>query len=111
MPLHPRRLNWRGFNQAELIAQAVADVLYTQNESRILIRTAGTDSQAELKDKKDRIKNIGNIFKVTDTEKIKNRNILLVDDICTTGATLNQCAKVLKEAGAKKVIAFVVARG
>ena len=67
--------------------------------------------QAELKDKEKRIKNAQNIFTSLEKEKIKGKTIILVDDISTTGSTLNEAAKVLKQSGAEKIIGLVVAKG
>ena len=111
MPLYPRRLNWRGFNQAEIIAQFLADLLQQNIQTNILIRIKETKPQADIKQKDERLKNPKNKFKIINASNIKNRNIILVDDICTTGATLNECARLLKEAKARKIVAFVIARG
>lgn len=111
LPLYYRRLNWRGFNQAEIIAQSLADILKIDFETGLLERT-GSRPQADIEIKEERIINAKGVYKKRgNLEKVKNRVVILVDDVCTTGATLNACARILKEAGAKKVIGFVVARG
>ena len=111
VPLSKKRLNWRGFNQAGLLAKDISDAYYMSYRGDILTRTADSKHQADIKVKEDRIHNIRNNFAVTNGALARDRTIILVDDICTTGATLNECAKVLKENGAKKVIGFVIARG
>lgn len=111
VPLFYRRLNWRGFNQAELIAKSLADMLQAHCQPNILLRTKESKPQADISEKSERLKNPVNIFKLTENEFVKDKTIILTDDICTTGATLNECARILKEAGAKKVIGFVIARG
>lgn len=111
VPLYKKRLNWRGFNQAELLAQSIADSYHLSYVGDVLIRTANYKHQADIKTKEDRFNNVKNNFIATNSEVIKGRTVLLVDDICTTGATLNECARVLKEGGAKKVIGLVIARG
>lgn len=111
IPLHPRRLNWRGFNQAEIIAQSLGNYTQQNIQTNILIRLGQSRTQANIKEKDQRLNNPKNKFNVINTSIIKNKTIILVDDICTTGATLNECARILKEAGAKKVIGFVIARG
>ena len=111
VPLHPRRLNWRGFNQAEVISKIIAGITQLEVKNDILFRIAVSKPQADIEKKEERLKNMVNKFKISTKQELKNRTIILADDICTTGATLNECAKVLKNAGAKKVIGFVVARG
>ena len=77
----------------------------------ILARIVYNKPQAEIKLKKDRQKNIKNCFSCNGLKKIKNKTIILVDDIVTTGSTLNECAKVLKNSGARRVIGLTFARG
>lgn len=115
VPLTKRRLNWRGFNQTELIAQGVYEFLKSNYErvelnSQILKRTKRTIPQTELK-LEERDKNVKNIFTCIDKQKIIKRKILIIDDIYTTGATMNECAKVLKKSGAKEVTGLVFAKG
>ncbi|MDP3792106.1 MAG: phosphoribosyltransferase family protein [bacterium] len=111
VPLFYRRLNWRGFNQAELIASSLADMLQTYYQPNTLLRIRGSKPQADISEKIDRLKNPTNIFKLNKDMSVGNKTMILVDDICTTGATLNECARILKESGAKKIIGFVIARG
>lgn len=112
VPLHKRRLRWRGFNQTELLAEIICQEFKLVLENNILIRKKYTVPQAKLK----RIKRLKNIQKAFDInkkyqDKITNTKILLVDDISTTGATLNECAKILKKYGAKEVWGIVLSRG
>ncbi len=109
VPLHPRRFAERGFNQAELIAQDVGKSSGIPVSSDLLKRVRYTRIQARL-NKDERIKNIKDAFKINKDIDIKNKNILLVDDVFTTGSTLQECAKVLKQAGASSVRGFSVAR-
>lgn len=111
IPLHRRRHNFRGFNQSELIAANVAKSAILEMRNDILIRTGSATPQAQLENREARLKNITNCFQCINSELIRGRSILLIDDVCTTGATLNECAKVLKASGAKKVSALVIARG
>jgi ComF family protein len=111
VPLHIRRLNWRGFNQAELLAKNIADTYHMPYDGNILIKIVNSKHQANIRPKEERIDNVKGSFAVIESETVKNRTIILVDDICTTGATLNECAKILKEGGAKRIIGFVIARG
>jgi competence protein ComFC len=119
IPLAPRRYRERGFNQAELICRElikinnIRDSVNIKLENNILIKPKDTEHQARIKDRRVRLKNLSGSFAVKNTEenirKIKNRNIILIDDITTTGATLTEAKKVLKKSGARKVIAFTVA--
>ncbi|TSC74040.1 MAG: phosphoribosyltransferase [Parcubacteria group bacterium Gr01-1014_44] len=111
IPLHWRRLNWRSYNQSELLAREIANEFNLNIENDILLRTKHKKPQAELADKTARIKNAQNIFSCSESEKIKGKVIILVDDITTTGSTLDEAARILKESGAEKVIGLVVAKG
>lgn len=111
VPLHPRRLNWRGFNQSELLAKNLADTFQMEMVGDVIERAGNVTPQADIKNKEERLKNLNGIFKIADKNKLTGRQVLLVDDVCTTGATLNECAKVLKTNGATKVVGLVVARG
>lgn len=111
IPLHPIRLNWRGFNQAELIAEIIAEITNLKINNKLLIKKSISKPQAEIENKQERISNLRDKFKISSIREIENRTVILVDDICTTGATLNEVAKILKENGAKNVLGFVIARG
>lgn len=116
VPLHVKRLRWRGFNQSRLLAEQMSLKLAPPMKlevSDLLERQRHSRPQMEIKNHQERLQNVRDIFflaRDADCEKIRDKKILLVDDICTTGATLRECAKVLKSAGAKKVFAAVVAR-
>ena len=111
VPLHARKLRQRGFNQSELIArdaiktEAVGMVLH----SRVLERRRETQSQIGLT-RHQRRENIRGAFAVTRPEEIAGREILLVDDVFTTGTTVSECARVLRRAGASKIFVATVAR-
>lgn len=109
IPLHLSRQKWRGFNQAEILAQELAYHLKIPVSNNVLVKTKATRPQAELTGKK-RKENIKGVFKIINPEKIKGKNILLVDDIYTTGTTMKRAAKILKENGAKEIIGLVIAR-
>lgn len=110
VPLHRRRLNWRGFNQSELIGRAIGKGLGI-DFLIALSRTRHTIPQAEIQERGLRIENVKNVFSCSEPELVRGRTILLVDDVYTTGSTLDDCARALKSAGAKEVIGFVFARG
>lgn len=110
VPIHKQRENWRGFNQSELLAKSLADIFQMESAPDVLARTKNTIPQADIEEREKRMENIKSAFNCLVPSKISGRTALLVDDICTTGATLNECAKVLKNNGAKSVIALVLAR-
>jgi len=111
IPLHPRRLNWRGFNQSELLAKDLADTFQMEMADDVIERTVNTIPQVDIKEREERLKNLNGIFEIKNGSRIVGREILLIDDVCTTGATLNECARALKANGASKVVALVIARG
>lgn len=112
IPLHKRRLRTRGFNQSEKIVAALK--LLDTNESflyadDILVKIKETAPQASLKNKQERSQNIRGCFTVRNAEKIKNKVVIVVDDITTTGATLNEALGALKNAGASAVYGIAIA--
>lgn len=116
VPLHPRRLRWRGFNQARLLAENISQNLAPPLKIPvldILERKKYNKPQMELRNYQDRLGNVRNLFQIksgANLNPVKNKTILLIDDIATTGATLEECAKVLKDTGARKIVAAVVTR-
>lgn len=109
VPLHRRRLKERGFNQSLLLAKVLASHLGSQLDYLSLIRRRDTRPQTGL-GKEERRKNVANAFSITPPEIFKDKKILLVDDVFTTGHTLNECAKSVKKSGALKVICLALAR-
>lgn len=109
VPLHPKRLRERGFNQGLLLAGHVARRLDTKLDFLALRRVRYTSPQMGLK-KGARQKNVRGAFGLKHPEVVKGKKVLLVDDVATTGNTLNECARALKRAGCKKVICLTVAR-
>ena len=87
----------------------ILTLLQNTNDFNILIKIKETEHQANIKERKDRLKNLSGSFSVKNAEMIKSRNIILIDDVITTGATLSEARKTLKQFGAKKIIAFTVA--
>lgn len=110
VPLHKKRLRWRGFNQAEKIAKGLSSALGILLYTNVLIRQKETLLQIDLLEE-ERKENIKGAFSVFNAGLIQDRKILLVDDVYTTGATMEECARTLKEAGAKEILGITVARG
>lgn len=135
IPLSGKRYRERGFNQAQLICEELVKISErnhltpnpspSQGEGRqrrgevftlvkdVLIKPKETEHQARIKDRSVRLKNIVGSFAIKNpeqnAEQIKKKNIILIDDITTTGATLSEARKILRQSGARKVIAFTVA--
>jgi len=109
VPLSGKRLRWRGFNQAELLARRVAENYGLELDHRNLIRAKHKKPQAKLNEI-HRQENIKDCFEWRGSS-LNKKNVILIDDVVTTGATLNECAKVLKAAGAGEIWGLVVAKG
>jgi ComF family protein len=109
VPLHPRRLRERGFNQSLLLAREVAKDLKVDLDFLSLQRIKYTKPQTEL-GSEERARNVRRAFQVLRRETVKKRSIVLVDDVATTGSTLNECARALKKAGCREVFCLVLAR-
>lgn len=110
VPLHYRRENWRGFNQAQILAEKLANT-YQIKYVAALARTTHREPQAEIENREKRLENARGLYACVAAGVVAGRNIVLIDDVCTTGATLNECARVLKDSGARSVSALVLARG
>lgn len=110
VPLHRKRRRERGFNQSELLASEIALRLDVPVLSDALSRTKETSVQAGLK-RQERFANLSHAFSVNRKSGIRGKRIVLVDDIFTTGSTVNECSRVLLEAGAEKVYVLTVATG
>lgn len=109
VPLHRRRLVRRGFNQAALLAAAVSTRLECPLEIATLVRVIATSPQT-AQDLDSRRRNVHNAFAVRYPERMAGLQVLLIDDVMTTGATVNECARVLRAAGARNVDVLTVAR-
>jgi ComF family protein len=107
VPLHPRRLVERGFDQAALLAAPIARRLGIPHAARALLRTRATPPQASL-DRAARAANVANAFRCS-SRQVVGRRVLLVDDVRTTGATLSVCAEALRRGGAAHVRTLVLA--
>ena len=109
VPLHRSRLRQRGFNQSVLWGKILEKKYNLPLKRMVLQRIVCTPPQIALRGK-ERKNNVRNAFKVKNSELVNGKTILLLDDVYTTGATMNECARVLKKAGAFRVDGFVIAR-
>jgi len=109
VPIHKRRLRERGYNQSSLLARRLSRSTRTPVLEGVLIRTKHTPSQAKSDSVEQRRKNIRNAYKCVRRD-ISGKRILLIDDVCTSGATLNSCAAPLKSAGAASVWGLTLAK-
>lgn len=109
VPLHPARLRWRGFNQSALLAAAVSRRLDRRLDVSAMVRVIPTPPQT-AQDLESRRRNVHKAFSVRYPERIMDAKVLIVDDVLTTGATANECARVLRAAGARSVDVLTIAR-
>ena len=109
VPLHPERLRWRGFNHALLLARPLGRRWRLPVEPRVLRRWRDTPPQVGLPESQRR-RNVAGAFRVRRPDRICGRRVLLVDDVLTTGATLDACARALRDAGAERVDALALAQ-
>ncbi|HLC95080.1 MAG TPA: ComF family protein [Patescibacteria group bacterium] len=116
VPLHPRRLRFRGFNQSALLTHILSDTLTPGSVipvvKNFLLRTRSTKSQIKTVSRDERLHNLYNAFTIAKKSdiSIRGKTLWLIDDVATTGTTLEECARVLKKAGAKSVFGIVLAR-
>lgn len=108
VPLHPRKLARRGYNQAEAFGSGLAEMLRCPSRAHALRRTTHTDSQTR-KSRAERWQNVAAVFEVAEPAAVAGRHVLLVDDVLTTGATLEACGNALLAAGARAVSIATVA--
>lgn len=107
IPLAPKKLLERGYNQSKLIAEAVSKLLKVP-QTDLLKRVEGHHTQVQSGDKKKRRQNVKGVFEIKKGVEIPD-SVILIDDVVTTGATVEEAAKVLKKAGVKKVIVLALA--
>ncbi|MCH6256578.1 ComF family protein [Puniceicoccaceae bacterium K14] len=111
VPLHPRKLRERGYNQSELIARELCSVVPGFHFEQPLERVLDTESQTKF-DKRDRRRNLKNAFSLRSNRAIDPaKRYLIIDDVFTTGSTINACASALRKAGARRIDALTVGHG
>ena len=109
VPLHPRRLRWRGFNQSVLLAKQISRMYDIPLDLFTLYRSVETSPQTQLSED-ERRRNVRGVFALAAGKSVKGKNLLLVDDVYTSGATVNECSRVLMRGGAKGVYVLTLAR-
>ena len=109
VPLHEKKYRIRGYNQAQLIAMHLGKILNIPVDNNLLVRVRNTTPMKELNDS-ERINNLENAFAITENH-IKYNKIIIVDDIYTTGSTIDECARILKHYGAQKVFFVCICAG
>lgn len=108
VPLHLKKKLERGYNQTELIAKRLSKDLQINVNINLLKKVIDTKKQSTLT-KKERRRNVENAFKIENHKNIAGKKVILFDDIYTTGSTVNECSRVLKNAGAKEVAILTIA--
>lgn len=111
VPLHRWRLLWRQYNQAAILANEIANLSGTPRHNEILVRNRYTPSQGK-KTYKERVKNVKSAIQLNSeyAHLVKDKHVLLIDDVYTTGATIEECCKIIKAGGAKTVNVLTFAR-
>jgi len=109
VPLAARRLIWRDFNQSEVLAEKISRRFGWRLETKVLFRKYYNRPQVGL-NVEDRRANVRDSFEILDSVSIKDAKVLLIDDVLTTGSTMGECAKVLKNNGAKEIWGLVIAK-
>lgn len=108
VPLHPLKLKQRGYNQSEEFAKGLADGLHIPANTGLLRRMQNTSTQTR-KNKFERWENVEDVFEVSDTESFKNSSVILVDDVITTGATIEACCQALQQIEGIKIHVLSIA--
>lgn len=109
VPISKKRMKERGYNQSLLIAKQISKDVKIPLQTNCLFKTKNIIAQSKL-NKEQRKENIQNVYKLKNREILKNKRILLIDDIYTTGSTVNECAKILQQGMPKKIDVLVLAK-
>ena len=109
VPISKKRRKERGYNQSELIAREIAKRAEVNYNNTSLFKTRNIVEQSKL-NKEERQKNIQNAYQLRNGKTLENKKILLIDDIYTTGSTVNECSKILKQANPKKIGILTIAK-
>ncbi len=109
VPIHRKRKNDRGYNQSELIAKEVAKNIKEIKYVKLLKKIVNNKRQSMLK-REERKQNVKNVYEIQNKQIIEDKKIILFDDIYTTGNTVDECSKILKENKAKEILVLTLAR-
>ncbi len=109
VPISNKRFKERGYNQSELIAKELSKRLNIEMNIENLIKNKNIIEQSKL-GKEERIKNIEGVYEIRNLQELENKKIILIDDIYTTGSTVKECAKILKQSKCKKIDVLVIAK-
>ena len=109
VPIHKNRKKYRGYNQTELIARLISEDVGILCKTNIIEKVVNSKPQSTL-DSKNRKINVKNVYKLNNEENVKGKNILLIDDIYTTGSTVNECSRILKLANPNKIGVLIIAK-
>lgn len=109
VPMTSKKKSKRGYNQTELIAKKLGKELQIDYNNKSLVKIKNNKTQSTLNEK-ERFFNVKNVYDIKNAEMIKNKNIVLFDDILTTGATIDECSKVLKKNGVNDILVLTIAK-
>lgn len=109
VPISSKRRKERGYNQCELIAKEIAKEVCIEYNNKSLYKIKNIKEQSKL-NKEERGKNIEGVYEIRETNRLKNKKIILLDDIFTTGSTVNECCKMLKQAEVKLIDILTIAK-
>lgn len=112
VPISNQKTKIRGYNQSLSIARGFctsSEKSIFEIKNKIVFKKANTIPQAKIQNKKDRLKNVKGVFNIKDGKTLKGRTVIIIDDVTTTGGTINEMMRVLKNAGVKRVVGFAVA--
>ena len=109
VPISKNRNKQRGYNQSSLIAKEISKYTGLKLETKCLLKTKDIIEQSKLK-KEDRLNNIKGVYDIKNKEKLLNKKIILIDDVYTTGSTVNECCKMLKNATVDKICVLTIAK-
>lgn len=109
VPMSKKKKARRGYNQTELISKYLAKELGLEYNNKSLVKIKSNKTQSTLTEK-ERFENVKNVFEIQNKELIKDKNIILFDDILTTGATIDECSKVLKKNGVNDIVVMTLAK-
>lgn len=110
VPIHYIRKKQRGYNQSELVAKEIANYIENLKIENKIFKKIKNNKPQSLLNRKERKQNVENVYRIEEKDKIKNKNIIIFDDIYTTGNTVNELAKILKENGTKNILVLTIAK-